>query len=120
MSDNAANGARTFTEEDKRALAWMNRMLGLRVFYVDEDPIPPPACPTCGQHVVHEAHRRVRTRRVREGLVTKVYDCLLIADLKLDDGTSIGGVPPSHVSVEHGIKGVHCGYFFPASGAWPA
>ena len=116
-SGNVTNDARAFTEEDKRVLAWMNRMLGLRVFYVDEDPIPPSACPACG-HVVREEHRHVRTRRVREGLVTKVYDCLLIADLKLDDGTSIVA-RPSHVSVEHGIKGVHCGYFFPVSGAWP-
>lgn len=90
-----------FTEEDKRVIAWMNRMLGLRVFYVDEIPV-------------------VRQRRVREGAVTKVYDCLMIAELKLDDGTLLCGVHPSHVDVAHGIDGVHRGYFFPASGEWPS
>jgi hypothetical protein len=104
----------SFSEEDKRVIAWMNRMLGLRVFYVDEDEAP-PTCPTCGQHVAHEG----RQRRVREGVVTKVYDCLVIAELQLDDGTLLGGVRPSHVDIKHGIEGVHRGYFFPVAGEWP-
>jgi hypothetical protein len=107
----------SFSEEDKRVIAWMNRMLGLRVFYVDEDEAPPtcPTCPTCGQRVAHEG----RQRRVREGVVTKVYDCLVIAELQLDDGTLLGGVRPSHVDIKHGIEGVHRGYFFPVAGEWP-
>lgn len=72
-----------FSDEDLRVVAWMDRMQGLRVLYVDE--CAAGCCPTC--------HRPLeqRTRRVRPGVVTRVYATLMQADLLLDDGTKVGG-----------------------------
>ncbi len=104
-----------FTEEDKRVIAWMNRMQDLRVLYVDDDPAREQCCSTCHQPLLNQR----RVKRVRAGVVTRVYDVLMRADLLLDDGTRVGGVAPSFVDTKHGIAGVHSYHFFPASGEWP-
>lgn len=103
-----------FTEEDKRVIAWMNRMQGLRVLYVDDDPNSKQCCPTCSRPLPVP-----RAKRSRPGVVTKVYDVLMRADLALDDGEKIICTTPSFVDTKHGIAGVHSYHFFPASGAWP-
>lgn len=101
-----------FSDDDKRILAWMDRMQNLRVLYVD-DLVTDECCPTCHRPL------RQRTKRARPGVVTRVYGALMRADLLLDDGTKVGSVAPSFVDTQHGIDGVHPYHFFPASGAWP-
>lgn len=103
-----------FSEDDQRVMAWMNRMQGLRVLWVDPDPDQKRCCSTC-----HKPLLAPQPKRTRPGVVTRVYDSLMRADLLLDDGTKVTGASPSFVDTKYGISGVHTYHFFPTSGAWP-
>lgn len=80
--------------ETLEQLLWMNSMLGLKVIYKNEYGL-------------------------LNGIVTKVYDRLWTARLKLSTGEVIHGVRPTFIDLKHNLDALHLYTFMPESGSWP-